>query len=78
VLIAPIKDEQVFMACYLIVRKVMWNYTRNECTLDVIIVAEFSKNGAPLNWCKYLLTKMLQACADAHDKAGYFIYNICW
>jgi hypothetical protein len=47
--------------CYLIAGKVMKNYTKNECTLDAIAVVEFTKNGAPLNWCQYLLTKMLQA-----------------
>jgi hypothetical protein len=61
-------DEQVCMACYLIVGKVMRKYTKGECTLDAITVAEFNKNGTPMNWCKYLLTEMFQeACADVHE-----------
>ena len=55
--------------------KVRKNYTKNKCTLDAIAVAEFKKNGAPLNWCKYLLTEMVQPCEDVHDKAMYFIYG---
>jgi hypothetical protein len=43
--------------------------------LDAIAVAEFSKNGAPMNWCKYLLTELFQACVDAHDRPSYFIYG---
>jgi hypothetical protein len=56
--IASIMDEQVCSAYYLISEKVMQNYTQNECMLDVIIVAEFNKHGAPLNWCKYLITEI--------------------
>jgi hypothetical protein len=61
--------------CYLISGKVMKNYTKGECTLDAITVAEFTKNGALMNWCKYFLTKLLQACMDAHENIGYFIYG---
>jgi len=53
----------------------MLSYTRNECTLDVIFVVEFSKNGMPLNWCKYLLNELLQACAYAHEKSSYLSYG---
>jgi hypothetical protein len=62
------------MAYYLIMGKVMCKYTKGECTLDTIAMAEFNENGAPLNWYKYLLTELFQACADAHDQAKYFIY----
>jgi hypothetical protein len=58
-LIDQINDEKVCCACYIIVGKVMKNYSRGECTFNTIAVVEFSKNGAPLNWCKYLLTEML-------------------
>jgi hypothetical protein len=54
-----IMDEQVYKSFYLIVGKLMWNYTKNKCTLYSIIIEEFSKNGASLNWCRYLLTEML-------------------
>jgi hypothetical protein len=72
--IASIMDEQIMEFLLPYFQKVMQNYTRNECTLEVIIVAEFNKNSAPLNWCKYLLTEMLQECVDVHDKVRYFIY----
>jgi hypothetical protein len=65
--IALINAKKVCMACYDIERKVMCKYMKEECTLDAITVEEFSKNGAPMNWCKYLLTKLFQACVDAHD-----------
>ena len=54
--IASIIEEKVQIDCYLILGKVMQKYTKGECTLDAIQVEEFNKNGAPMNWCKYLLT----------------------
>jgi hypothetical protein len=45
----------------------MCKYTKGECTMDAIAVAEFRKNGAPMNWSKYMLTELFQACADVHD-----------
>jgi hypothetical protein len=53
----------------------MKNYFWGECMLDIISKVEFYKLGAPLNWCKYLLKKMLQACVDVHERATYFIYG---
>jgi len=47
--IDPINDAHVIFYCYLIPSKVMKNYTKNECTLEMILVVEFTKNGAPLN-----------------------------
>jgi hypothetical protein len=74
-LIELIKDEKIWCACYIITGKVMKNYTRGECTLDAIAVAEFVKNGTRMNWCQYLLTEMFQACVDVHDRMTYFIYG---
>jgi hypothetical protein len=56
------------MAYYLIIGKVLKNYTKGECTLDAIAVAEFTKKGAPLNWCKYMFIELFQACTDVHEK----------
>jgi hypothetical protein len=56
----------------MIADKVMKNYSRGECTLDVSFIVEFCKQGAPLNWCKYFLTKMLQACIDMHEQSTWF------
>jgi hypothetical protein len=74
--IDPINDEQVHCSCYLILDKVMKNYSWGECMLDVISMAKFCKVGEPLNWCKYLLMEMLQACVNVHERATYFIYDL--
>jgi hypothetical protein len=73
-----INDEQVHCACYVIAGKVMKNYSRGECTLDTIAVVEFRKNGAPLNWCKYLLTEMLQACTMCMTRPHTSYMATCW
>jgi hypothetical protein len=70
-----INDEKVQCDCYLNSKKVVENSSRGECTLDVISVAKLCKEGAQLIWCKYLLTKMLPACTNMHERATYFIYD---
>lgn len=60
--IYPINDTKIHCSYYLIVGKVVKNYTKNECMLDAIMVAEFTKNGTPLNWCQYILIEVLQGC----------------
>jgi hypothetical protein len=69
-----IKEKHVYMAYSLIVGKVMHKYMKGEYTMDTIIVVEFCKNDVPMNWYKYLLTKLFQDFADVHDRASYFIY----
>jgi hypothetical protein len=76
--IAPIKDEQVCMACYLIVGKILRNYTRNECTLGFIVVVELSNNATPLNWCDYLLIKCYNLVHMRTKKRGTSSMDICW
>jgi hypothetical protein len=53
----------------------MKKYSQGEYMLDAISMVEFYKVEAPLNWCKYLLTEMLQACTNVYERATYFIYN---
>jgi len=49
-LLEPINDPQVHCSYYLIVGKVMKIFTWNECTLDAIKVAKFTKDAAPMKW----------------------------
>lgn len=46
-LIEPITDEPVRCACYFISGQIMRNYSKGECTLDTLSVAEFCAQGAP-------------------------------
>jgi hypothetical protein len=51
------------------------HYYKGECMLDALSVGEFYAQGGKLNWCKLFMNKMLQVCANMHEKGGYFIFG---
>lgn len=40
----------------------MCQYTKGECTMDAIYVAEACFRGEQMNWCSYLLSELFEAC----------------
>lgn len=75
VLIEPINTPNVKFGCYIIVEKLMRHFSRNECTMDTISVAENCVQGAQLNWCSFLLQELFEACKDVYKGATHFIYG---
>jgi hypothetical protein len=43
--------------------------------VDALLVAYLCVQGAKMIWCKYLMTEMLKAFEDMHEKSGFFIYG---
>jgi hypothetical protein len=62
-LIEPITMMRSLLCMLLIAGKVMKNYSKGECTLGCFVSCHFCAQGAQMNWCKYLMNEMLQACA---------------
>ena len=38
-------------------------------------VSEFCVQGGKLNWCKFLMDKLFQACSEAQEKGRYFTFG---
>ena len=53
----------------------MRHYTKGECTLDTIAVAEHCIEGIQLNWCSFILHELFEACEDNYRRATGFIYG---
>jgi len=47
---------------YIIASKTMWHFTKNECTLDAILVVEHCCRGGVLNWLAFVLNALFEAC----------------
>ena len=50
-------------------------YTKGECTLDTISVAEHCVQGAQLNWCSFFMNELFEDCEDNYKRATWFIYG---
>ena len=70
-----INKPVVKFSCYLIAKKTMRHYSKGECTLDTISVAEHCIQGAQLNWCLFLLNELFEACEENYERTTGFIYG---
>ena len=66
---------EIWFACYLIASKMMRHYTKGECTLDTISIAEHCTWGAKLNWCSFVLKELFAACEENYRRTTSFIYG---
>ena len=70
-----INKPEIRFACYLIASKTMRHYTKGECTLDTISIAEHCIQGAKLNWCSFVLKELFAACEENYKRTTSFIYG---
>jgi len=52
----------------------MRRFSRNECTLDTISIAEHCANIAHLNWVAFLLNELYEACKYVYRRRTKFIF----
>lgn len=70
-----INTLNIKFACYIIMGKIMHHFSKNECTLDIILAVEQCIKGSQLNWCAFLLHELFEACEDVYKRETYFIYG---
>lgn len=63
-MIEPINKPNVKFSYYTIVGKLMQNFSRGECTLYTISVVKAYVQGMQLNWCRFLIHELYDACED--------------
>lgn len=61
-----IKKIDIRVSCYIIVGKTMRNFSRNESTLDAILVVEHCCKGEILNESAFILNELFEACKDVY------------
>lgn len=70
-----IKKIVIRFTCYIIASKTMRHFTRNECTLDAIFVAEHCCKGEVFNWFSFILNKLFEACEDIYRWNTNFLFG---
>ena len=53
-----INKDNIRFSCYLIIGKMMREFTRNECTLDTVSIAEHCCEGEIFNWATFVLNEL--------------------
>jgi len=53
----------------------MRDFSKNECMLDTILVAEHCCEGVVLNWSKFLLNELFEACEYVYMRSTNFIFK---
>lgn len=53
----------------------MRHFSKNECTLDAILVAEHCYNGEVLNWSTFILNELFEAYEDIYKRSTNFIFG---
>jgi len=70
-----INKENIRFTCYIIAGKVMLNFSRNECTLDIISVMKHCSDRVSLNWTTFLLNELFEACKDVYRRRTNIIFK---
>lgn len=60
---------------YLVVGKTMCHFTKNECTLDAILVVEHYFQGEVLNWSTFVLNELFEDYEYVYKKATNFMFG---
>jgi len=59
----------------MIARKIMRNFSNNECTLDAISVAEHCYRGEVCNWLDFVLNELFESYEDIYKRSTNFIFG---
>jgi len=53
----------------------MRHFSKNECPLDVISIAEHCCRGEVINWLTFVLNEIFEACEDIYKRSTNFIFG---
>ena len=68
-----INKDNIQFSYYLIAGKTMRHFTRNECILDTVSIAEHYCQGVILNWLAFVLNELFEACEDVYWRSIGFV-----
>lgn len=70
-----VNDMLVWIVVTIIATKLTCHYTRGECMVDAIYIAEACVHGDQINWSSYLLQELFEGANDVYSWSTYFVFR---